>query len=304
MLIHLQGVDHAYAAKPLDSPESVDPLKQLLAKFTTFINRLSSAEVILPDDEMQVLLRCPVKGCAGALVIRSNHELEKMRKRSAMNAEEPSILLCSQCRATFTISSRLSAALDHGFHRCFGRARLTDEEIIDIKWSGMPSKPAEDDVPQFERWQLLLASVQLQVNLHDWKHRSSCFKTKSNQCRYHLPQNPVDATSVLPLLATKKKESTTAEAEVTGVQICLRRRPPFALVTECNIPFLTVLNYNNCTRYVVDQKVSMYLSSYVSKHSTENERELAEVLRLLHIYIDKIALQQAQSAQITSQVHF
>lgn len=276
-------------------------MERLTSSFTEYIDCLSSAELDLPDEEMAVLLHCENGNCSGEIDIKSRADLEGLRKRAPCGAEEPAVLHCTQCKATYTITSRLSAALDHGFKRCFGRQRLSDEEVVDIKWAGLPAKPNENDAMEYARWQLKFASVQLAVNLHDWKHRTSCFKKSNDRCRYHLPQGAVRVTSIIPVLSKNNQDpensSDLTTDSVEGVAIQLRRRPPFALMTECNLPFMWVLNYNNCTRYVSDQKVSMYLASYVTKHSTENEQELAEVLRLLHCYMEKIAAQEAIASQ-------
>lgn len=286
------SMDHAYQNQGVAAVNSENPFHRLLAIFTKYIVGLSSAELFLPEEEMDVLLRCPTSNCGMLLQIKSKDDLENMRKRAAKSSGEPAILKCQRCSSTFTISERLAAALDHGYNRCYGRVRLSEEETISLKWSGLAAKPDEDDVLAFDRWQLQLASIQLNVNLHDWKHRASCFKQSCGQCRYHLPQSPVTATSIVPIIDHEESKDGKRESIVTGVTISLQRRPPFALFTECNIPFLSVVNYNNCTRYVVDQKVSMYLSSYVTKHCTENEKELAEVFRLLDVYLDKTATEQ------------
>ena len=57
---------------------------------------------------------------------------------------------------------------------------------------------------------------------------------------------------------------------------------------------MAALNCNNCTRYVENQKVSLYYGAYDSKHSGENEKALAEVIRSLNSYEAKIIEQRRQ----------
>ena len=58
-------------------------------------------------------------------------------------------------------------------------------------------------------------------------------------------------------------------------------------VPEFNEPIMAVLNCNNCTRYVEDQKVGFYLGLYTTKHGTENEKVLADTMRALSSYESK-----------------
>jgi len=46
---------------------------------------------------------------------------------------------------------------------------------------------------------------------------------------------------------------------------------------------------NNCTIYVENEKVSLYYSAYGSKHSSENEKALVEMLRALATYEENIS---------------
>lgn len=171
---------------------------------------------------------------------------------------------------------------------------MSEEEIIDLKWTGLESKPATGNENDLDTWRLQLASIQVSVNLHDWRHRISCFKKTGDHCRYNLPDYPAQNTIVNPVYRDNDRTGVDAlhVEGVTGVAYSLRRRAPCGLFTECNIPLLSVLNYNNCTRYVRDQKVSMYIASYVTKHSTEKEKELSDLVHALKAYVTKVGLQQ------------
>lgn len=61
----------------------------------------------------------------------------------------------------------------------------------------------------------------------------------------------------------------------------MRKRPSFIRLTECNSSLLAVLPWNNCVRYVENQRVSMYMGAYVTKHCRESEQCMNDVLRVL-----------------------
>ena len=178
-----------------------EELKHLTTDMEQYIDQLSTAELGLPEEELEIALHCPVEDCKGALKIKSFSLIEKMRKISAKGAEEPKALFCTICKMACTISSRLNAALDHGFQRCFGRGKLNQEEVIDLKCKGLPKKPNEGNIVETQKWLLQLSSIQLDVNLHDWKHRVSCFKKGGGKCRYKIPFEPVESTKVVPIFS-------------------------------------------------------------------------------------------------------
>ena len=158
-----------------------------------------------------------------------------------------------------------------------------------------------------DRWLLNLAYIQMHVNAHDWKHRGSCFKNGRKTSRYNTPYTPNQETTVEPVfaVATEPKitsvlptSSTSNQSseidEILHLNITLRKRCPFLLLTDCNPRLMAALNCNNCTRYVENQKVSLYYGAYDSKHSGENEKALAEVIRSLNSYEAKIIEQRRQ----------
>ena len=60
--------------------------------------------------------------------------------------------------------------------RCFNSPRPTEDEINSIIWRGLPPKPSLTESRIHEGWLLQLAAIHDSVNMHDWKHRGSCFK--------------------------------------------------------------------------------------------------------------------------------
>jgi hypothetical protein len=204
--------------------------------------------------------------------------------------------VCTACNSSFTATSRLRAALDHGFQRCFGKPMPTEEEVYQLVWTGLPPQPSRLDERAHDCWLLQCAAVQFTVSIHDWRHRSSCFKGKRCHCRYKTPMLPCDSTSVAPVLDVGGDASA---APVLKLDIDVKRRPCFAFLTDFNADLMSVLPCNNCVRYVVDQKVSMYYGAYTTKHNKENERSLAKLLQTMRGYEARLALSRQQDAKRT-----
>lgn len=144
----------------------------------------------LPDDEMDFAAHCPKENCEGILRVSSEKELVEMRRRQ-QGQPEKAILKCITCKERCTLTSRIEEALEHGYQRCYRRPRLTEEEITNLIWHGLPQQPDISNTMDHDKWLLNLASIQSVVNNHDWRHRGSCFKRGDKECRYNMPRPPV-----------------------------------------------------------------------------------------------------------------
>jgi len=246
--------------------------------------------------EAETITFCFTGDCKGRLQLNSEKVLFKMRDRPCVPAIEAKALKCEVCGSFYSISQTIDAALERGFQRCFSRGKLTEEETRDLIWRQLRVKPPADAaVLEIDRWLLHLSSIQVLVNMHDWKHRESCFKNGRKQCRYNTPHLPVDKTVVEPVFAVNLDPETNQPIPadpfndtIVHLNINLKKRNPFLFLTDCNVYALAIFNCNNCTRYVENQKVSLYYGAYASKHNTENEKALAEMLRALEAYELKV----------------
>ena len=282
-------------------PHCVDTILQRLKEN---IDTFAVGELMLPSTEIEMILLCCNPECHCSLQVQNSKILFNMRKRPCVGSTEPEALSCDSCSTNCSISSRINAALDHGYQRCYGRSKLSENEIIDLVWTCLPTKPALGNELEMDRWLLNLASIQMHVNSHDWKHRGSCFKNGRKTCRYNTPHTPNQESTVEPVFAviteskvlpTSSTSNQSSESdEILHLNINLRKRCPFLLLTDCNPRLMAALNCNNCTRYVENQKVSLYYGAYASKHSGENEKALAEVIRSLNSYEAKIIEQRRQ----------
>ena len=260
------------------------------------IDSFAVGELMLPVTEAKTITNCLDGNCTGQLQLNSEKMLFKMRNRPVVPATEAKALKCDNCEACISVSQTIDAALERGFQRCFNRPKLTDEETKELVYKQLRVKPLPDAEPiELDRWLLHLSSIQVLVNVHDWKHRESCFKNNRAQCRYKTPHLPNDEMLMQPVFAVNLKPQTNKPLpsdplndSIVHLNIALKKRCPFVFLTDCNYYALAVFNCNNCTRYVENQKVSLYYGYYASKHSNENEKALAEMLRALVAYDEKV----------------
>lgn len=182
-----------------------------MEKLASSIDNFICGELLLPQTERALITRCPILQCSGELLLSSYEKLFLLRKRPARNEDiEDNALKCSRCNLICSVSSRIDAALDHGYHRCFGRPRLNTVEVIDLIFKGLPARPKNKESNEYDCWLLNLSSIQVLVNVHDRKHRKSCFKSESSSCRYNTPHEPVTRTALIPIYASEKEVSTTS----------------------------------------------------------------------------------------------
>jgi len=190
-----------------------------------YINSICTGELYLETNEMTVALHCDQ--CLEKLTLKSQALLEMARRKPPTNEEESKLLACKKCKRTCTITHQLERTMEEGFRRCFNRERLSQKEVIDLKWIGLQKRP-ETNTPEFQKWLLQVASVQIDVNLHDWRHRASCFKKQEGNCRYKLPREPVEETIVKPIYsATDSKETL----------LCLKILNLLLIITKNNFLF-------------------------------------------------------------------
>ncbi len=189
--------------------------EEILLRLQANLECLIQSELRLPDEEMNVACRCQSQECDGELVVRGKDFLKKMRMKKKPADVEIDCLQCPLCEKKSTISSQLDVALVHGFNRCFGRSRLSSEEITTVIWKGLESEPSTEDTVAHDRWLLQVAAIHIEVNLHDWKHRESCFKGKKPECRYKIPKPPVQSTKV----ALVEKEDNTTQLKILTVSL-------------------------------------------------------------------------------------
>lgn len=157
---------------------------------------------------MALISHCPISQCGGELLLSNYEKLFQLRKRPASNEEkDDNALKCSPCKLIFSVSSQIYAALDHRYHRCFGRPRLNTNEIVYMIFKGFPERRKNKESKEFDCWLLNLTSVQVLVNVHDRLHRKSCFKSGSLSCRYNTPHEPVARTEIIPVYVDGKEVS-------------------------------------------------------------------------------------------------
>ncbi|KZS05303.1 Uncharacterized protein APZ42_031547 [Daphnia magna] len=217
--------------------------------------------------------------CAGEkLKIASRTKLEIMRKIGRIC--ECQILLCEKCKRTVTITEKLMSALQLGYVR-LGKHMPSDDDVDTLIWRNLREKPLVNSRDEVDLWTLDLASIHLRVNQHYWRHRKNCFKNGRNSCRYSIPPVPTEVTQIV--------------AGFQKLSLALRRERRIFFFTDCIVHIMSVLNCNNCVKYVKDQKVRMYYGAYSTKPSADCEQALNESLRSIEKYGDKMTEQQEKA---------
>jgi hypothetical protein len=87
------------------------------------------------------------------------------------------------------------------------------------------------------------------------------------------------------------------EMRVEEVQLAIKKREPFIFLTDCNMPTMSVINSNNCCKYVEDQKVSMYYCNYSTKHTQEPQQGLADSVQCAEKFKQKQNLEELQNLE-------
>ncbi|KZR98263.1 Uncharacterized protein APZ42_006400, partial [Daphnia magna] len=234
---------------------------QRLSATSNKLRGSTARELVLPSTEAETITNCLDVNCAGQLQLDSKKVLFKMRHRPVVPASKASALKCDGCNNKYSITQTIDAALKRGFQCCFSRSKLTEEETINLVLQQLREKPPATDTLDLDCWLLHLSSIQLLVDMHDWKHRESCFKYGRDLCRYNNPHLPTNTTTVEPIFAVNLDPVTnelqppdTLNDFIVHLNINLRKKTPFLFLTDCNIYALAVFHCNNCTRYVENQK--------------------------------------------------
>jgi hypothetical protein len=147
---------------------------------------------------MAVLLKCSNPSCLGKWQLHSEEILLKMRSRPRNENEEREALRCSLYGIRSSCTDRINAALEHGYLRCYKKSKPNKEEILNLIWLGLPKQPDSMDPIENDRWLLDVAVVHGLLNIHDWRHRASCFKNDRDRGRYPTPHATVNETRITP----------------------------------------------------------------------------------------------------------
>ena len=103
----------------------------------------------------------------------------------------------------------------------------------------------------------------------------------------------MNETKIVPIC---DKESDTHDASenieincrLPQSGILIRKRAPFTLMTDFNPILMSFLNCNNCTKYVINQKVSLYYGAFTAKRANDCNKALTEAIRSVTNYLSKI----------------
>ena len=263
------------------------------------ITNMIEGELILPEEEMDFVIKCTC--CKEEhLEVTSHTDLEIARTPG--KDFERKILICKKCNKKVTVNNQVQAALAHGYKR-LNKPTPSEEDIDNLIWKSLRKRESYFTKDEIDLWKLDFACIQLRVNLHDWRHRKSCFKNGRTKCRYQIPSQPNNKTNVTPIFESQSKPTNSnptkisqpPKEKITELLIDIKKRSPFILLTDSNPSIMSVMNCNNCTKYVRDQKLSMYYGAYTTKHSTDCEKALAEAMIAIEKHEIKVRKEQEKA---------
>ena len=217
-------------------------------------------------------MQCPT--CESALTAVDPACLPDMRNKATTASSEPEALYCSACNESFTCSDRISAAFSAGYRRVFNRDQPSDEDRLELVWDGLgpePSRLQPDGSPTenyeivHDKWLLNVAFIQNATNIHDWRHRNSCFKGKKKLCRYKIPQRAYSRSCVSAVFAKiiEPNGMRLETTDIVGLDIDLKKAAAFCFLTDTCKDLIALFQCNSCVKYVTDQKVSFYFGAYI-----------------------------------------
>jgi hypothetical protein len=262
-----------------------------------------SGELHLPPEEMAYITKCPNESCSVRLAVRDSNDLEAMRRRLRTNAEEK-VLSCTSCATCCTITDRIAAGFRHGHERLLPSSPSLD--VNKLRWTGLENNVSCNAVDRTsDIWRLKCAAIQNAVNQHDWMHRASCFKNHRSICRYDIPQPPVKETKIIPICDNESDTGDSSENieqkhPLSQLDILIRKRAPFILMTDLNPILMSVLNCSNCTKYVKNQKVSLYYGAFTAKKANDCNKALTEAIRSVTNYLNGISREDEGDAVSTT----
>jgi hypothetical protein len=87
-------------------------------------------------------------------------------------------------------------------------------------------------------------SIQLSVNLHDWRHRKSCYKKGRTKFRYGIRSKPCICTEVTAVFTQPphgiqaanplNEEAPHPKPQIKELHIDVNKRTPFTFITNSN----------------------------------------------------------------------
>jgi hypothetical protein len=220
--------------------------------------------------------RCPT--CSGPLSILSISANASCRRWVAKQSGAPVAARCEECRRTFTSDELLrEVAKKVAMRAQLDAVQWSDETVDALMYLPHPLRlPSPLHPETFEADGLILTVMLLRCQLHNWKHRESCWKKAAHvrnqyMCRFTFPRPLESCTMVADVtLELKYKRSV-------GNEYMNNYNDVFACVFRCNHDVRVVFG-GDCAGVDLPGYISKSLN-YVTKaqQTTENEAMMTEI---------------------------
>lgn len=173
--------------------QSYPHVTALTEKLARNIDTFIQGELQLLAEEMEFVMRCPYCHTA-PIQVYFNADLEVARTPG--KEFERKILSCKECNKKVSVTHQVQKALKHCYNR-LNKPQPSQAEIDNLIWQTLRKKETCYTKDELDHWMLDFACIQLSVNLHDWRHRKSCFKTGRTKCRSGIPSLPRNRTEMI-----------------------------------------------------------------------------------------------------------
>ena len=170
---HEQGYDFL-AKNPETCEDCATKMSTFLDHFANFLKTFSGHDLPLEPEFTRMAESCPE--CKSPLKISNLKIVSVLRRRQKL--QDPPILKCSKCDRTYGIRKQLKKALNANLEKYqFPLFPDAKKDIDALNWNCVNPFFFETDGKPFsiDQYNVMLAKIIFIVEMHDAKHRDSCF---------------------------------------------------------------------------------------------------------------------------------
>ena len=280
------------------------------ASLERYIQGVISAVLPWPNHHLRVAANtCASEACKGK---QSRLELnEDLRKEARVvrkgSRKHPLLLECVECKERTTPAEQRSLVLQQALAEAGYNGEdlpSSREELVQLKWNGMPFKRYGDDSKEGRLHALLGCLIGGAQQSHKPTHHATCLKSRkatlSGCCRANSPACSNEDTKVEPVYAcsshpdaspseTKEGQDGSCDAprlcsecsspmKIVSFKISLRRDPASTWVAAYNVTLGDCCGCNCNVQYCKNCIVSLYAGMYGTKSTKENTESLANAV--------------------------
>ena len=254
------------------------------------INNNLKSELPFGPDTNKIILNCTNCENSPPLFIKSKTVFRELGHRGG--EDEIPYLFCRKCKMDFTSTEKILEGFLH-MSRKFnepdfdpsneGKQRFIYQgfnvDLYNRKINEAYDKENLDSLAFWmEKQSFEVAKAMYYLNIHYWKHFSSCFKYSKKRdlsrqtCRYRKPDWPKICNGILTL-------EIGNSGNILTLGYTTNQRNPYIYLSESVTRFMISFFANHCVKLVTDAKIGFYFTGYCTKAPKQN---LKFALKLLN----------------------